>query len=126
MPADPSVRLLVQRLKEVAGHLDSLAAEMRAEGYDEDVCARIDAQARSVSGLLRLNAPSPPTQAAERIAAPAAAPKPAEASRPASLPLPPRPAAMRAYASQEGEDPRLAALARLDGLPMAEKLALFS
>ena len=55
-PADPSIRLLVQRLKDVAQSLDRMVAEMRAQGLDEQFCAGI----RS-AGTRRLR-PSAPQQ----------------------------------------------------------------
>ena len=70
VPGDPSIRLLVQRLKDVAQQLEGLVADMRAQGYDEILCARIESQARAVGGVLRLNAPgsAPSTGApAERV-----------------------------------------------------------
>ncbi len=138
-PADPSIRLLVQRLKEVAQQLDGLAAQMRVAGQDEGFCARIEAQARAVSGVLRLNGPSSPAPAgisgeADRLpAAPRALLGEVEApGQPASA-LPPVgaapvgfPAADRPGPRDLSQDARLAALARLDALPLSEKLALFN
>ncbi|MGB8278124.1 MAG: hypothetical protein WCF20_09395 [Methylovirgula sp.] len=135
LPADPSIRLLVQRLKDVGQHLDGLVVDMRAQGQDENLCARIEAQARALGGLLRLNAPSSATLAgtspeAERGTAPRALPKEAEAPRAAAPILPPLAAAPIGPASTDRQanqqDARLAALARLDALPIAEKLALFN
>lgn len=123
LPADPSIRLLVQRLKDVAQQLDGLVLEMRTQGYDETLCARIDAQARAVSGVLRLNAsvPAPPAERG-RAASPGAVPNDATPL----LPLVPARSTAAPSAGQRTElDSRLAALARLDGLPIAEKLAMF-
>ncbi len=121
LPADPSIRLLVQRLKDMAQQLDGLVAEMRAQGHDESLCVRIEAQARAVGGLLRLQ-PQGGTAALEpeRAVTPRAFPKepPPKAAAPAPKALPATP--------PTAKDPRLAALARLDGLPAAERLALFS
>ena len=157
-PADPSIRLLVQRLKDVAQQLEGLVADMRAQGYDEALCARIESQARAVGGVLRLNAPgsapsagapaervraaSPPralprepqiresevteSPLQESLAEPAAAaPISRSASSSASSPaitstLAPCPAGQRTVL-----DPRLAGLAGLDALTIAEKLRLF-
>ncbi|MHB8885898.1 MAG: hypothetical protein ACYC5H_12635 [Methylovirgula sp.] len=145
-PADPSIRLLVQRLKDVAQQLNGLVADMRLQGYDETLCARIEAQARSVGGVLRLNAPNsalpasgepfraaPPRaqlndpqsreSLAEQTAAPplplSAPPQPSPAPTPVSSAAPP------VADQQTGAAARLAGLARLDALPLAEKLALF-
>jgi len=120
IPADPSIRLLVQRLKEVTQHLDGLVEDMRSQGHDEALCARIEAQARAVSGVLRLNGPASP-QAARLSAAPQTLPKAPEAAP--AIPAQPHPVMPNQRPSQTE---RLAALARLDSLPMAEKLALFS
>lgn len=124
LPADPSIRLLVQRLKDVAQQLDGLAADMRVQGHDETLCWRIESQARAVGGVLRLNAPT--AVPAERTRA--ALRSEAEAPQTVAPPPPPLPA-MSAVSSaaepQNGPDPRLAGLARLDALPRAEKLALF-
>jgi hypothetical protein len=114
-PADPSIRLLVQRLKEVARGLERTGAEMRQQGLDERFCVEIDMQARAVAGLLRVNpAPEPrrplavpepdPRQALPPIAEPIQEPAPPQVSRPTGR----------------------AALERLDQLSTAEKLALFA
>ena len=89
-------------------------------------CEQIEAQARAVSGVLRLNGP-PPSSAARLATPPRALPKAPEAEAPAAAApaaAPPVPPAQ----SDQGTTPeqRYAALARLDALPMAEKLALFS
>ncbi len=138
LPADPSIRLLVQRLKDVAQQLDGLATEMRAQGYDMALCARIEAQARAVGGVLRLNAPSAPASApvpreVERMpAARPALPSEIESSRRPAPALPPVaaapagvPAVDRPRLQDMPRDARLAILARLDALPLREKLALF-
>ena len=127
-PADPSIRLLVQRLKDVAQQLNDLVADMRLQGYDETLCARIEAQARSVGGVLRLNAPTsalPASGAAEplRAAPPRARLNDLQSREPLAeqTTAPPLPSAAR----QSGAATRVAALARLDALPLAAKLALF-
>lgn len=122
-PADPSIRLLVQRLKEVSQQLDALAIDMRGRGHEEALCAKVEAQARAVAGLLRAQDGPPPLAAKvpERVAPPQRAlPKetaPA-APPPANLPPPPSPAA-------SDKASRRTALERLDALTVAEKLALF-
>jgi hypothetical protein len=112
-PADPSIRLLVQRLKEVAQGLDRMVAEMRAGGLDERFCAGIESQARAVSGLLRLNNS-------------AALPAVPESRRPAALPEATPEAAPKPIDSRASYEARHAALARLDRLSIGEKLALFA
>jgi hypothetical protein len=124
MPADPSIRLLMQRLKEVTQHLDGLAGDMRAQGYDEALCGQIEAQARAVSGVLRLNGPVP-SGAARLPVSPRALPRAPEAAEKIAASAPPLPAASETD-RKVPQDQRLAALAAVDALPMAEKLALFS
>jgi hypothetical protein len=164
-PADPAIRLLVQRLKDVGQNLNGIAAEMRLLGTDTELCGRVETQARALGGLLRLNgqpsgqtsgqalqAPAkvqahqqpiqPPLQ--QVLAQPAPEPVVAVAPQPAPQIIPPplaitpmRPqvepvAAPRplplvaALDDQSREEIRLTALARLDCLPLAEKLALFN
>lgn len=108
--ADPSIRLLVQRLKDVAQSLDRMVAEMRAQGLDERFCAGVEMQARAVSGLLRLNNPSalPPRR-----------------EPPPALPEATPQSAQKTHVSRLSHEARRAALQRLDQLPIAEKLALF-
>lgn len=53
LPADPSIRLLVQRLKDVSQKLETIAGGMRADGVEAHYCADVETQARAVSGLLR-------------------------------------------------------------------------
>jgi hypothetical protein len=118
-PADPSIRLLVQRLKDVSQSLDHVVADMRANGFDETLCAGIESQARAVAGLLRLNSPAPgatlPPVEPERprIASPAV---PSEIK-----PLP----APNSDSAGHSQAARLAALARLDQMSIAEKLEIF-
>lgn len=165
MPADPAVRLLVQRLKDVSQQLISIGAEARLLGTDPDLCGRIEAQARALGGLIRLNGQpqaAGPQHAAPRALAlspaiPSAAmmpppmtspPATSVTMAPPSAPLPiaqsaavVQPAAFAPPRSQEfaaprpvpataddqsREEIRLTALARLDCLPLAEKLALFA
>ncbi len=113
MPADPSIRLLVQRLKEVAQSLSRAGEEMRQCGLDERLCAEIETQARAVSGLLRVNQ----TPAVSESIRSKALPEPTPA-----LPEP-APASSIAPALQESGR---SALTRLDQLSTAEKLALFA
>lgn len=120
-PADPSIRLLVQRIKEVASQLDTMAGDMREAGIDAHFVTAVDLQARAVAGMMRGATP------VARDALPAK-----EVERPASVPAPPviprmPPAALATPPSGAPlEDPRLAVLSGLDGLTLAEKLALFA
>jgi hypothetical protein len=135
LPADPSIRLLVQRLKDVSQTLESLAADMRAEGIDEPYCGKVEMQARAVGGLLR-GAPQvkiePPRAAMrpdlkrEPRPEPGPAPEsflPAPAAPIVQAPPEPvsRPAPRPVAHTEQG-----AALTRLDRLPTAEKVALFN
>ena len=144
--ADPSIRLLVQRIKEISAGLGGIAGEMRAAGVEDHLVAAVDSQARAVSGLMRAATPSlggrPPVQVTPRQE------EPAQVElvqvelvqvEPPRVEPPAREAASvstagteRSHASMfppsEGAargDPRLAALAALDALPLAEKLAIF-
>jgi hypothetical protein len=155
MPADPAIRLLVQRLKEVGQNLNGIAAEMRLLGNDADLCGRIEGQARALGGLIRLNGqasgqvtgqgagqapqavahkPQPLPQAVppQVVAVPEPMPQlsqqPFAPLRPQIEPAPaPRPVPrVAALDDQSREEIRLTALARLDCLPLAEKLALFN
>lgn len=127
MPADPSIRLLVQRLKEVARSLERTGGEMRQGGLDERFCAEIETQARAVSGLLRLNQalPAPEPLRPKALPDPNAAPNrpPVSTSKEPASAAEPAPESSVSLASQElGR----AALTRLDQLSTAEKLRLFA
>lgn len=134
LPADPSIRLLVQRLKDVSQRLSGLAIDMRASGIAETYCADIDTQARAVAGLLRgapqvkmepaASRPAPPAPAIE--AAPETVARPALPA--ASLPpsLTPRPMQGTAPSPRPAGLDQGAALTRLDRLSTAEKVAIFS
>jgi hypothetical protein len=161
-PADPAIRLLVQRLKDVGQNLNGIAAEMRLLGTDAELCGRVETQARALGGLLRLNGQPPgqtsgqaPQAAASRVQAhqqpvqpplqhvlaqptpeavvavaphPIAPPLAITPMRPQIEPVAtPRPVPLvAALDDQSREEIRLTALARLDCLPLAEKLALFN
>jgi hypothetical protein len=134
LPADPSIRLLIQRLKDVAQQLDCLVMELRLQGENEALCARVETQARAVGSLLQLNVAfgalgSAAAPEAEHAAVGILPQEPAVPPLPPMASLPPRPAAatgLTAAARKDaGQDGRLAGLARLDGLPIAAKLALF-
>jgi hypothetical protein len=142
--ADPSVRLLIQRIKEIAGSLESLAEEMHEAEVDERFCRAVGGQAKAVAGMMR---GAPP-----RSLAPPAAPRPTASASPEALaaspeaaaaaserrPLatPPRMPRANLPSSLAGRpglaaplpetDPRLAVLSGLDGLTLAQKLSLFT
>ena len=117
-PADPSIRLLMQRVKEIAGQLDMLSIDLREAGVDERFAAAVEKQARAVSGMMR-GAPvtKPAAPMAKQTAPLAVTAAPVQALEPRAL------APSREIAP---DDPRLALLADLDALPFAEKLALFA
>lgn len=118
-PADPSIRLLMQRIKEVSGQLEHLGREMREAGVAERFAEAVEKEARAVSGMVRGAAKRPPL-------AGGGLPEPLPAAPRAALPpAPPEVAAVPAAPRPSGEDPRLLALSELDRLPLAEKLALF-
>jgi hypothetical protein len=120
--ADPSIRLMVQRIKEIGGQLEGLASIMREDGIEAHFCEVVELQARAVAGLMRTGTmtakPEPSLARLQQPAPPAAQPR-ADAPRRLphvnELPLAPPP-----------PDPRLEALSGLDSLPLAKKLALFT
>ncbi|VVB47028.1 hypothetical protein RHAL1_02601 [Beijerinckiaceae bacterium RH AL1] len=130
--ADPSIRLLVQRIKEIATALGDTAHEMRGAGVEEHFVTQVETQARAVAGMMRTgvaqtaSASRPSVEArvdSPRVEPPAppAVPKQEVRLPRADLPatLAPRPD------GAVGRDPRLAAFASLDRLPIEEKLSLF-
>ena len=121
-PADPSIRLMMQRIKEISGQLDALARDMREAGVAENYPAALEHQARAVSGLIRGSVPRPlPAHPSDAKLPP---PRPA---LPACVePPPPRDRTVPAGRSRvAADDPRLAALLELDRLSLPEKLAFF-
>lgn len=110
-PPSASMRLLAQRAKEIAARLGDIAEEMRADGVDEHLSVAVAAESRAVAGLMRTATSAPGDRPS-----PEAEPR-APLQRPA-VALPPA-----AVAPQS--DPRLAALAAIDGLTREEKLTLF-
>lgn len=122
--ADPSVRLLMQRIKEISGQLNGTAEEMRAAGVAERFAEAMDHQARAVAGLMR-NA-SPPVPAREAPPERAVIPPPPPPPVPVVEERAPAPSAAETVPlAGQPDDPRLAALSGLDRLSFADKLALF-
>ena len=122
--ADPSIRMLVQRIKEVATTLGELSGDMAAAGIDDRWVAAVESQARAVAGMMRGATPSlgGKPQAGDgsdvRVAPPPVAPRlPRVEPQPSADRPPPE--------SVSSDDARLAPLAALDALPFAEKVALF-
>ncbi|MGP8231906.1 MAG: hypothetical protein ACLQL2_04465 [Methylovirgula sp.] len=137
LPADPSIRLLVQRLKDVSQKLETIAGGMRADGVEAHYCADVETQARAVSGLLRsapqvkLDTPRVadvrPAMRPEPLPPAAAAPlAPVERAMPEPPPAPPRPLVPPLSTPFPARADQGAALTRLDRLSTAEKVALFS
>jgi hypothetical protein len=126
-PADPSIRLLVSRLKEVSQRLGGTVEEMRTAGVEEEYCEDIETQARALAGLLRLNNAPEPVKRPPALLQPAplkeAPPAPSPAAAP---PASPAPLSTPLKAPARSFDERLAALGAIDSLPTIEKLRLFS
>jgi hypothetical protein len=115
----PQARLIVQRAGEISDRLLALAQGMRADDLDEALCSSLEAQARAVAGLARPAAPEPPAPP-ESLASP---------GTPALLNRHPVAAPAAEAAVVDPLSPRekcRAALAPLDALSIAEKLALFA
>ena len=139
-PSDPSIRMLMQRVKEIAGQLGTLSGEMRGAGVDPRFSESVDHQARAVAGMMRgpgrAAVPARPEPPRVEAAAPAALAPPSPAPAEPPFAAPPTPVRMpraelpasltRPGADVATDDPRLAALSALDGLALAKKLALFS
>ncbi len=130
--ADPSIRLLVQRIKEIAASLGDTAHEMRGAGVEEHFVAQVEAQARAVGGMMRTGSPSVSASARAAVEgrpAPRQVEPPSpdgEETREPRLPRAELPAALAPRVETAARtDPRLAAFASLDQLPIEEKLAIF-
>lgn len=101
----------------LAERLSELAWRLREDGADPTLCAELE---REVAGLRPKAGGADKTfeavEAGEALAPKTAAPP---------LTTPPWETAREKPASDPARDPRVKALARLDGLPIVEKLALF-
>jgi hypothetical protein len=116
LDAAPQARLLMQRASDIAAHLQALAADMRTGAVHEGFCYQIEAQARAVAGLAR---PAGPEALPDMAQSPALSAPPLPPPGMIAGP-PPTPDALETRAA------RLAALASLDTLSLADKLALFA
>ncbi len=130
--ADPSIRLMVQRIKEIAASLEAAARAMRESGLEAAVWEPVDQQARAVAGLMRAGAPAAPAsgqaaigQAASQLAASqlAASQLAAPASEPAAAAGEPR---RLPRVDARSADPRLQAFSGLDGLSLPQKVSFFT
>jgi hypothetical protein len=139
----PHLRLLTQRVEEIAGRLASITEDLRESGADPYLCDDLEAQIRAFDALTRGSAPNPIAAPQHRIASdvkPVLEPPPQTPPEALSYPLQPPAAALPSTPppspvlprvtplelSAQGEDRRLAGLAVLDRLSLPEKLALFS
>ncbi len=137
--ADPSIRLLLQRIKEIAMSLGDTAHEMRGAGVEEHLVTQVESQARAVAGMMRTGtssaagagSPAVESKSVPRQVEPPAAERRAVESRQEKprqeeprLPRADLPPAL-ALRPEGARDPRLAAFAALDKLPIEEKLAVF-
>ena len=128
--ADPSIRLLIQRIKEIAGQLDEAAHAMRDDGVDTRHWTAVDNQARAVAALMRSATPAKPMprpSAPTQLGAGAYAPRLPNAAPPSPVAAAPTTEVARSEATVvPTQAARLAALSRLDSLTLTEKLALFA
>ena len=115
--ADPSIRLLIQRIKEIAARLEETGRDMRKAGADDEFCEAVDLQARAVAGLMRTGT-APTASQSSSPAIPAPIKTTLAAPREATIPVVARPS--------PAKDPRLEVLSGLDRLSLAQKTALFS
>ena len=121
-PADPSIRLMMQRIKEISGQLDTLARDMRDAGVAERFATGLEHEARAVAGLIRGSVPrSLPEQPAPEAKLPPPRPALAAAPEPSMV----QASAATARSRVAADDPRLVALLELDRLSLPEKLAFF-
>ncbi len=108
--ADPSVRLMIQRIKEIAGTLDGIAGQLRDAGVDERYAQAVEGQARAVSGMLRGATPVAKSPAATPAALSAQS-SPAQSSPSPSSPVQPT---MREPRPAAGGSPPVRWLPRAD------------
>ena len=144
-PADPSVRLLVQRIKDIAGQLETLSRLMREDEVADPFCEAVDLQARAIAGLMRAGGRGPEARTPEVRLVPGKAPgiaapetrmsdaPPAAGRELAGLGNRVPDGAARGAADERAKpsapaspDPRLAMFLELEELPLAKKLALFA
>lgn len=125
-------------LEERQARLSEIAWMLRERGYDGDICAVIEREARALARLARtirgggpmhdapvVEAPPPASPSARRIEPTLALAAPAQLEEPpADLPAPPEPA--NVAPSVDWREKARAALAPIDRLPARERLAFFA
>jgi hypothetical protein len=150
--ASPHLRMLTQRASEIASTLAGITDDLRESGADPYLCDDLETQIRAIAGLPKGISPQTTLPASQTAVAPEAKPAleaprpqfreaaeeiqvekskdlPMQGQLPQITPEPvlPAPTLPRAMPLQiQGEDMRLGALAALDRLSLAEKLALFA
>jgi hypothetical protein len=102
----------------IGERLQDIAWNMRERGFDDAICGAIEEQARLVRGLAE---GAPPLPASLSTPAAPQTPPAGVTTSPRALTWTPSPAAV----ANPPKDGRLEALARIDAMPLAEKLALF-
>jgi hypothetical protein len=121
--SDPSIRLMIQRIKEIAARLGSIAADMRESGVSERFAEAIELEGRAVAGMMRAGTPRASGQIGEATQVTTAI---APTERLASPEAPQLRAQPWNGSSAPPKDARLALLSELDGRPLGEKLRLFT
>ena len=126
--SDPSIRLMLQRIKEIASSLDTAAHDMRDNGVAARYWAPVEQQARAVAGLMRAGIlPEAKTAGTKTgaegqslVEAPAleAAASPPAARAPEPLRLP--------HVNERATDPRVQVFSGLEALPLAQKMSFFT
>ncbi len=119
--SDPSIRLMLQRIKEIAASLDTAAQTMRAADVAATYWQPVEQQARAVAGLMRGGALPDGAPVRATVAPPENRPAespPVGAAKPAPPRLP--------RVGEHPVDPRLKIFSALDNLPLAQKLAAFT
>lgn len=124
--SDPSIRLMLQRIKEIASSLDTVAHDMREDGLAARYWAPVEQQARAVAGLMRAGTlPEAKTAGTEAdakmqslVEAPAREAPAPPSGAPGSRRLP--------HVNERTADPRLQVFSGLETLPLAQKMSFFA
>lgn len=132
-PADPAPRQTPEAsapdatAAAVAEKLSDIVWTMRERGVGDQFCAELEKQIRIIRSFrAELQGGQQPVVETLQIAAPATdEPAAPQGPAPVALELPPPWRPLEAAARPDAPDPRVAALSRLDALPLIEKIALF-